>query len=544
MSGNGKRHGVSRRSLLKYGGVSAATLVAAGQTGALEGRSSNAAGAAVRQDENEVIVTQGSHTGTLDPQDFTGAPARSIIFNAYEKLITLDFLGDNSPIPQLASDWERVEETRLRLFIREGVQWHNGDEFTPEDAAFSINRVADPEFDTTTRRELLNVEGAEVVEDERAIDLSLSNPDPIIVQRLGFAGGILQQSWTEENDQSYISRNVNGTGPYRLDEFEPDVRASFVRLDPDEYWNDDVDLSNFPERLTYISSGEASTRVNQLLANETHIIEDVQPEDIQRIENNDGTSIRDVTTDRTMMLMMRYDVEPFDSLEFRRAMNHAVDKSAIIDAILDGYGEVTHQVTPESWFGHNPGLLEEDPYPYDPQRAEQLIEESGHAGEQITLAVPQGRYLKDSEVGQAIAGQIDSLSNISVDVEIRSWSSHRDLIAPELEQKPAFHFFGFGSAPPDASIKIDRNFTCETLETDFSTFCDEDVDALSQQAENTTDQEERRQILAEANRVLIEEKAACVPIYFQAALYGVNTDVVDFTPIQQEEVYWFSMDTQ
>jgi peptide/nickel transport system substrate-binding protein len=243
-----------------------------------------------------------------------------------------------------------------------------------------------------------------------------------------------------------------------------------------------------------------------------------------------------------MMLMMKYDVEPFSNLQFRRALNHAIDKETLINTVLEGLGQVTHQVTPETWFGHDPGLLEEDMYPYDPERAEQLIDESGYANEEITLAVPQGRYLKDSEVGQAIAGQLDALSNLSVDVEIREWSTHRDLIAPEYDEAPAFHFFGFGSAPNDASIKIDRNFTCGRLDTDFSIFCDEDIDALSQEAAETLDVEERREILQEANRVVME-KAACVPIYFQAALYGANTDVVDFTPIPKEEIYWFSMET-
>ncbi len=497
-----------------------------------------------------MIVTQGAHTGTMDPQDFTGSPARSIIFNAYDKLITLDFLGDGSPIPQLASGWDRIEDEVLRINIRDGITFHDGSEFTKEDAAYSINRVADPDVGMTTRRELLNVEGADVVDGENAIDLQLTAPDPIIVQRLGFAGGVINQDWAEENDQD-IGQIENGTGPYRLVDFEPDVSVTFERLDPDEYWDPELEhqpavdqsLEAFPEELTYQASSEASTRISQLLAEESHIINGVLPEDMERINDSGHAEVRDVATDRTMMLMMKYDVEPFSSLQFRQALNHAIDKETLIETVLEGLGQVTHQVTPETWFGHDPGLLEEDMYPYDPGRAEELIEESGHAGSEITLAVPQGRYLKDSEVGQAIAGQLDSLSNLTVDVEIREWSSHRDLISPEYDPAPAFHFFGFGSAPNDASIKIDRNFTTGRLDSDFSIFSDPDIDALSEEAANTLDTGEREEILQEANRVVME-KAACVPIYFQAALFGTNTDVVDFTPIPKEEIYWFSMNMQ
>lgn len=182
-------------------------------------------------------------------------------------------------------------------------------------------------------------------------------------------------------------------------------------------------------------------------------------------------------------------------------------------------------------------------YPYDPDRAEELIEQSGYAGEEITLTVPQGRYLLDAEVGTAIAGQIDNLSNLTCNEEIQDYSTFRDRIAPELENKPPMAFWGFGSAPPDASIKIDRNFTTGRLDTDFSAFSDPEIDEISERAATTTDAAEREQILQEANR-LIMEKAACIPLYFQGSIYGVNTDVVDFQPIPQQEIYYFSMSMQ
>lgn len=539
INGDKKYGTMCRRRLLKYTGMG--LLVPLAGCSSEDPEDGNGGDGGNGDGGNSVTVTMGAHTGTLDPQDFTGSPARSIIFNSYEKLITLDFLGDGSPIPQLASGWDRLEDQLLRVNIREGVSWHNGDTFTPEDAAYSINRVSDPDVGMTTRREALNVDVAEVVDGEHAIDIHLTAPDPIIVQRLGYAGGVINKAWVEENGQE-IGQIENGTGPYRLAEFEPDTIARFERLSNDEYWNGDVDLNVFPEELTYRASSEPSTRVSQMLAEESHIINGLPPEDVGRIEDAGHAGVRDVRTDRTMMLMMRYDVEPFSSLQFRQALNHAVDPETLIETVLGGYGAPTNQITPDTWFGHNPDLEENPPYPYDPDLAEQLIDESGYMDEEITIAVPQGRYMKDSEVGTAIAGQLDSLSNLSADVDIQPWSNHRERIAPELENAPPIHFFGFGSAPPDASIKIDRNFTTDALNSDFSIFSDDDIDAISEQAENTVDTDEREQILQEANRIVVEDKAACVPLYFQSALFGTNTDVVDFTPIPQEEIYWFSME--
>ena len=477
---------------------------------------------------------------TLDPQDFRGSFGRQVVLAPYEKLITFDWLGDGSLVPQLASDWERLEPELLRIYIREGVNWHNGDTLVPEDAAFTINRVSNPDVDITTRRELQNVDRAEVVEGEHAIDVHLTASDPVIVQRIASSGGVVQKSWIEENEQSFVAENANGTGPYRPVEFDSASHATFEKVD--DYWDDDFDLDPFPDRLVYQASEEASTRVSQLLTQEAHVIPAVNPEDAPRIENEDFATTIPGLTNRTMWLMMRQDLEPYSSLEFRRGLNHAVDKAALVETVMDGLGVPIHQVTPDSWFGAHPTLNEDPLYPYDPDRAEELIEASGHAGVEITLNYNTGRYLKGPEVAQAIVGMLDSLSNLSCTGQGFESSAFRDRIYPgNLEDKLPLTFWGSGSSPPDASTRIDRGFISDSLDSDFAVFSDPEIEELSDQAANTFDSEQRREYLEEANR-LIMEKAAVVPLYQQGALYGANNAVVDFTPIPNEEIYWFSLE--
>ncbi|MDX1746938.1 MAG: ABC transporter substrate-binding protein, partial [Halobacteriales archaeon] len=330
---------------------------------------------------------------------------------------------------------------------------------------------------------------------------------------------------------------------YVVEEFEPEVRALFRRVDPGEHWNEAYDLTQFPTHLEFLASPEASTRTSQLLAGEVDLITGVIPEDMDRINNGSGVSVEAFPTDRTMMLMMRNDVAPFDSVEFRKAMNYATDASVIIETVLSGFGQQTAQVTPPSWNGDNPDLMatgDENPYPFDLDRAEQLVEESGYAGAELELVGPNGRYMKDVEVLQALAGQISQLPNVDVEATALDQSTWRDQISPELEAKPAFGFFGFGSSPPDAAVKIGRNLTCGRRNSDFSTFCDERLDAMYDEAQAATEAEERRQILEEANRFLVEDLAACVPLYFQSHLYGVS-ERISFTGIPQEEVYWYAV---
>lgn len=534
--------GRSRRSVLKYAALSALSISAAGcsqQDGTATVDTGD--GNTDLDGGEEVIAAQPVPAQTLDPQDFRGSFARQVVLAPYEKLITFDWLGDGSLVPQLASDWSRPEPERLRIQIREGVQWHNGDTFKPEDAAFSINRVSNPDVGIATRRELQNVDSAEVVDGEHAIDVHLTAADPIIVQRIASSGGIVQKSWIQDNEQDYVANNANGTGPYRPVAFDLSSHATFEKVD--DYWDDEVNLDPHPDRITYQASEEASTRINQLLAEEAHIIPAVNPAERSRIDDADHATSVPALSNRTMWLLMRQDLEPYSSLKFRKALNHAVDKQALVESVMGGLGKPVHQVTPDKWFGAHPDLNEDPLYSYNTERAEQLIEESGHSGVEITVNYNTGRYLKGPEVAQAIVGMLDSLSNLSCTGEGWESSTFRDRIYPgKLEDKLPLTFWGSGSSPPDAATRIDRGFVSDSLDSDFAVFHDPEIDELSEQAANATDSEERKQLLQEANR-LVMEKAACVPLYQQGALYGINNEVVQFEPIPNEEIYWFSMKT-
>ncbi|TKX51971.1 peptide ABC transporter substrate-binding protein, partial [Halorubrum sp. SP3] len=109
------------------------------------------------------------------------------------------------------------------------------------------------------------------------------------------------------------------------------------------------------------------------LAEETDIVTNVPPNEVSRVNSSDVATINSVPSARIIFLQMRYDVEPFSSQQFRQAMNYAVDVESIIENVLNGFGNITGQPTLEGHVGYNPDI---DPYPYDPDEAERLVEES------------------------------------------------------------------------------------------------------------------------------------------------------------------------
>jgi len=273
------------------------------------------------------------------------------------------------------------------------------------------------------------------------------------------------------------------------------------------------------DEVTLGASSESSTRVNRLLAEESDIVTNVPPQEVSRVESSDVARVNAVPSTRVIFLQMRYDVEPFSSQQFRQAMNYAVDLESIIKNVLNGFGSPTGQPTLEAFTGHNPDI---EPYPYDPEEAERLVEESGHAGVEITLQTPIGRYLKDVEIAQAAASQIDSLSNVSCSLKQREFSSLvQDITTGNIEDKPHFNLLGWGNGEFDASQTIipllASNGALTILKND-------EVDALMEEAQNEADPDAREEILQEANS-LLHDLAPWVFMHQQFSVYGVSNEI-------------------
>ena len=422
----------------------------------------------------QVTITQSQMDSGLDPHDHRETPTDNIVLQAYEGLLTRDREG--KIIPELATEYERIEDGRVRFTIREGPTFHNGDPLTPEDVAFSVNRIVNDEVGglvSPQSDQLAGVTGAEVVQGERAVDVTSDGLNPIVSALFASYGDIMQKSWVESNDKPYINTHMNGTGPFRLANYQEGVQVVYERFDG--YWGEPAPASG----LTIKAAGESSTRVNQLLGGETDIVVNVPPQDVNRIRNSGNAGISAVPSTRVIYNAMRYDVEPFSSVKFRQAMNLAIDLQSIIENVLSGFADATGQPTLEGFTGYNSNV---GPYPQDVQQAEQLVEQSGQAGAQITLHTPVGRYLKDVEIAQAVANQIDQLSNVSCSVEQREFSALAgELTTGSIEDKPEFYLIGWGNATFDASQTI---IPLLTTDGELSSYSSDRLDNLMNQAQS------------------------------------------------------------
>ena len=471
----------------------------------------------VDEEEFHVTVTQGPLTDTLDPVGDNSTPVYNIIDQAYEPFLYRD--RDGAIIERIVTDWERVGDNEVRLEVRDGVTFHSGNEMTPEDVAYSINRANDPDV-SAVAGVIGAIEEARV--EDGAVHLDLEQVEPVIFRNLTAFGRVVEQAWVEDNDGD-IDTIMNGTGPYELEEFVDDTRVVYDRFD--DYWGEAPE----PDGGTYNSAAEDSTRIDRLLAGESDIITAVPPGDIPEIDDADDVSSEFIASIRCVFLVHNDSIPPFDSREFRQAMNYAVDVEAIIDSILFEFGQATSQPTLEGHVGHNPDL---EPYPYDPEQAEQLIDESGYADEEITLHTPVGRYVRDADVAETAAGMIDDLPNVTCDVERRDFGALvGELLDPDPETAPAYYLIGWGNPTLDANYTVGPWMGFDGI---WRFFHNDELSDLMHQANEEADDEAREELLQEANRIAHEE-AAWTFLHQEYSIYGTS-DRIEWEAREDEDV--------
>jgi peptide/nickel transport system substrate-binding protein len=466
----------------------------------------------------------------LDPHDHRETPTDIVMLHAYEGVLTRT--AEGSVTEALATEYSRVDgANEVEFTLREGVTFHNGDTLTADDVAYSINRIVqeDVGFASPQRDQLAGVTGAEASGD-LTVTVSNDGLNPIVFSEFATYCDVMQRSWVEERSKAEVGQEMNGTGPFQLDSYTED--EAVVMTPYEDYWDDTAEVTE----LTFRAASEAGTRVNQLLQNEADVVVNVPPQEVQRVNDSSNARIAAAPSTRIIYNAMRYDVEPFSSQEFRQAMNYAIDLDSIVENVLGGFGSATGQPTLEGFVGHNPDV---DPYPYDPDEAERLVEESGFAGAEIELNTPVGRYLKDLEIAQAVAGFIDELPNVSASVRQRDFGSLVDeLLTGNIEDKPPWYLIGWGEATFDGGLVMTALLTSGGA---LSSWSNEEFDSLLSSAGNQSG-DTRDATLQEAN-ALAHDQAPWIFLNRQFSVYGVSERVA-WEPRSDERIDAYAMSPQ
>ncbi len=346
---------------------------------------------------------------TLDPQATEGTLTFQVLRSVYDTLVEPD--RDGRIIAALAESWE-VSEDNLRwtFRLRDGVRFHNGDAFTAEDVAATFERLRDPVFGSPHAKELESVREI-LTPDERQVVFVLEEPYAPLLSSLATGWSAILPASLVAAEHDFAAHPV-GTGPFRFEQWIRDNRISLVRND--DYWMPELP---YLERINFNIITEVAVQVQGVLTGDLHIIDMVGPTDIPRIERDPRTKLDTGLSSLVMVLAMNTRREPLDDLRVRQAINHAVDKQAILDVAYAG-GEVIGTFMD---YGDPYYVDFADLYPHDPQTARRLVEEAGAGQATLDLVLPQNYepHVRAGEMYQQM------LAEVGIDARIRlvDWST-------------------------------------------------------------------------------------------------------------------------
>ena len=338
------------------------------------------------------VVALGEEGESLDPPTsmlFTSEIYQQHIFDT---LVGIE--GDDlKVVGLLAERWETLTPTTWRFYLRKGVKFHNGKALDADDVKYSIEQY----MDQKNRRSVYARGFARAeVKDAGTVDVITTEPVAAMLFNLTRLQILPRDTREKAGAQAFAQQPV-GTGPYRFVEWKRDQQL-VLEANP-AYWRGAV----APKRLVFRAIRDATTRAAELRSGGVVII--ASPP-VPQLDMLDAGETQVVPVKGGRIIIYPFDVSraPFDNRKVREAANLAVNKDAIVKNVLGGRGVVLAGPFTSAWLGYEPAVK---PFAYDPARAKQLLAEAGYAqGFDATWSISSGVFLKDSEIAEAVAGQL------------------------------------------------------------------------------------------------------------------------------------------
>jgi len=471
---------------------------------------------------------------TLDPHSQNHATTNAILMHSYEGLTRYNANYEIEPC--LATKWSFVSPTQVRFELRKGVKFHDGSPFTADDVLFSFGRIKQPQG---TMQIYVTGIGEIKKIDDHTIDLVLTAPQPILLRNI-VDFRIMSKAWSEKNkttntqdykakEENHASRNVNGTGPFKITGWMPDQRVTMTINN--DWW--DKHTGNVTDVL-YTPIKSDPTRVAALIAGDVDMLTDLPTQDVAKLRTESKLKVLDGPEVRTIFYALdqgsdelKYsDVKgknPFKDKRVREALSIALDREAIKRSIMRGLSIPAGIMVAPGVNGNAPDI--DAPLKFDTERAKKLLADAGYPnGFEFQLNCPNNRYVNDEEICQA---SVAMWARIGVKVRLAA-----EPMATFIQKVQNFdssaYMLGWGVATYDAQYAIQSLIRTRTTGADgnfnFAKVSDAKVDQLTDAMKSETDVAKRNAMIREA-LVRTRDEHLYIPIHHQVRPWAMKQGV-------------------
>jgi peptide/nickel transport system substrate-binding protein len=402
---------------------------------------------AIAQGDNRpevVIAVQKLVTSnTLDPVAEQSNVGERILNSYIELLIGRNLQGQLEPMPQLATSWKRIDDKTVELALRKGVKFHNGDEMTAEDIAFTFG--AERMFGSTTPSgwdKTISMETSRPVQKAKELPTQVppiarriwpslvkveivdkytcrfvnATPDVTLEGRMSAMGSQIINRRAFEEAPSWLdyARKPIGTGPYKVRTFTPDTELIFDAHD--EYWCGRPPIKT----LRFVQVPEVAQRVNGIRARQYHFACDLTPDQIKTVESDAGLEVAGGPIPNIRISVFdKYDTALKDP-RIRQALTHAIDRKMIVDQLWLG----RTAVPPGLQFAfYGPMFINGWTAPeYDVAKAKALVKAAGYKGDPIPFRVLNDYYTLQTANAQVLT-EMWQQAGLNVQIEMKeNWA--------------------------------------------------------------------------------------------------------------------------
>ena len=460
-------------------------------------------------------------------------------FNIFDRLVDVevDADGNSKIVPSLAENWDISDDGLEYTFhLRQGVKFHNGNDFTAEDVAYTFHRMLTVEGGVNTEfidqikgaDELLagetdTLEGVEVV-DDYTIKVTLKEPFAGFLASISSPGVSIYDSEATEaaGDQFGMDPAVTvGTGPFEFSSWSFNNQLVLTRNE--DYWKG---ASGLPGVVIKIIP-DTETQSMMFESGELDILDlDYAADSVDRFTETYPDQIVQGPRVGIVYFTMNFNKEPFQDVRVRKAVQMSIDRQAILDALYGGRGQVEQGIFPHGLIGFNP---DQEEIKYDPEAAKALLAEAGYA-DGFDMEIAADSSASDT-MTMALEIVSDQLAEVGIRAEIKNYDE-----STWLETRKSGELGSFMSTW-SADYNDPDNFIYTFFGNEEKTrirsinYPDTEVMERVAKARTLVNEDERLAEYKALEEKLIHEDAAWVPMFSRLHLFAVSKRVQGFAPL-------------